>query len=516
MAADSEFSKIERFLKKENVSPLLVDVQNNADLTAITMQFNISGNMFVSAADYCNNDEFPRIDALTDVLQRKNANIFVTGLTTFLKLKGDKELVAELENILSMTTTGHVVVLTYQCKQYLDGIVKNDKRLSSRVAIINGAEAARPKLVFVDKSLTPPSTVIRLNGIHELADSIESESGDAIYVKTAKHRSSFPYSLFAIEDLSNAFDVLCRRDSATNALSEEDGTPEQWAHVQENFSTWTILLKDKFGNIDALDLFITQYMSFDAGKRWLYYIALKLYGANNNLYLNDAVKNCSGYKSFVRIIYRDILAMDHTDPQFQRAYSERKNILKAIGNPIAEVADFCAIVRSKEKDAIYYLTDNTDQEKEQVFYLLDKYGLEYQRDELVNILTVCYPDLALYLGQYRFKADMLTTYFQDYKYQKVINKILPAFEETVREQAVKREYNTLLQARSSLVESIDRTGAQTYFTDAMGVEYLAFIMAKCHVSEEYAKGTIRISFGKDNTGEEALAVANTLIDILRV
>ncbi len=48
----------------------------------------------------------------------------------------------------------------------------------------------------------------------------------------------------------------------------------------------------------------------------------------------------------------------------------------------------------------------------------------------------------------------------------------------------------MLQARSSLVESIDRTGAQTYFTDAMGVEYLAFIMAKCHEEGLMAKTTV--------------------------
>jgi cysteine sulfinate desulfinase/cysteine desulfurase-like protein len=45
---------------------------------------------------------------------------------------------------------------------------------------------------------------------------------------------------------------------------------------------------------------------------------------------------------------------------------------------------------------------------------------------------------------------------------------------------------------------------------------VSHVIEAIHVSEEYAKGTIRISFGKDNTGEEALAVANTLIDILRV
>ena len=91
MAIDSVFSKIERFLKKDSASPLLVDVQKSSDLAAIGARFKISGNTFLNAAGYCKNDEFPRLDKLINDLQRKDANIFLTGLTTFLKLKGDEE-----------------------------------------------------------------------------------------------------------------------------------------------------------------------------------------------------------------------------------------------------------------------------------------------------------------------------------------------------------------------------------------------------------------------------------------
>lgn len=36
------------------------------------------------------------------------------------------------------------------------------------------------------------------------------------------------------------------------------------------------------------------------------------------------------------------------------------------------------------------------------------------------------------------------------------------------------------------------------------------------VPEKYAKGTIRISFGKNNSEEEVLTIADTLIKILKV
>jgi len=96
----------------------------------------------------------------------------------------------------------------------------------------------------------------------------------------------------------------------------------------------------------------------------------------------------------------------------------------------------------------------------------------------MKILLYVYSDLYDYLQPYQFKNELLNQYFQDYKYQKVINKIFPEFLQTVEEQAKKREYNRL-PSRSERLESLNKNGARLYFVDAMGVEYLSFILAKC-------------------------------------
>ena len=59
--------------------------------------------------------------------------------------------------------------------------------------------------------------------------------------------------------------------------------------------------------------------------------------------------------------------------------------------------------------------------------------------------------------------------------------------EVVEKQAVDRDYNIILRPRSSVIEGIDVSNAQTYFTDALGVEYLGYIMARCHALELMAK-----------------------------
>lgn len=52
------------------------------------------------------------------------------------------------------------------------------------------------------------------------------------------------------------------------------------------------------------------------------------------------------------------------------------------------------------------------------------------------------------------------------------------FEQLVYEQAEKRDYNAILPPRSEVVEKLDKSASCLYFVDAMGVEYLSWIMQK--------------------------------------
>ena len=74
--------------------------------------------------------------------------------------------------------------------------------------------------------------------------------------------------------------------------------------------------------------------------------------------------------------------------------------------------------------------------------------------------------------------------------QKVTNKIDPHFESMVNKFAQERPYNKLLP-RSKIVSMIEKEGTELFFFDALGVEYLSFIKAKC---EEYGL-KIEISVG---------------------
>ena len=497
MAIEAVFRKIDRYLKKENIGSLVVDVQNKEDLEALVTHYQLPQNTFISASDsaFCNRDELPAIATLIDRLHREDKNFFVREVSSFYLLQGENALMQILTELLSMNIAGHAVIITWQCADYLKKLVKNDRRLENRICIADGTLSARPRLVFAMKGISLGTSVASVIGIDRIAWAVEKELANTIYVETNKDKGTYPYSLYAISDMKDPYEVLCQKDKATTELEKSLGTEDDWQYALSEFQTypsWELLIDAKIGNSNSLELVISNYEYHKSNHQWLwmYFIGLKLFGAGTDWCLNTASKKAQSPADFIRNIYRSILELSPQDAMFWDAYEHRKSVLKAIGNPGNELVDFCKIVLSKERDAIYYLTDNTIQERELVFRLLDKYGLDYDRKELFDILGKVYPDLQHYMEPFYFKNKLLDTYFQDYKYQKVINKILPEFMTVVEQQAVDRDYNTILQPRSSVIEGIVRTDAQAYFTDAMGVEYLGFIMSKCQERSLMAKVTV--------------------------
>lgn len=478
MALDAVIKKIDRHLKKDFVQPLIVDVQNSEDFQVIRQHYNVGSNVFLSVGVYCGKDADPQLDRLYADLSHKEGIIFLTGLSVFLKLQGEQYLKDGIKTLLSLSTKGHVVVLTYQCRKYLSF---SDPRLQNRIVVVDGIEGSSPSLIFTAEKFKSQKDKTAFAGIDALS-SIEEMTADTISVYTKKERSSYPLSLIYISDRNKAYDMLCDVDGTTISLKSALGNEEQWTFALEQFngkSSWADVINSQFGNRKALDLVLQNYAFFSPEQKWLYFIALKLYGCTNNWCIHTAANAANSAEELVRQIYRSILSADPSNKDFEKLYSQRKQILNQLGNPLEEVIDFCKVVISKGGNAIYYLTDNTQKEKELIFTLLDQYGQKYGKQTVVEILKLVYPDLAAYLSSYNFHNDLLNSYFEQYRYQKVINRVLPEFEAIVVEQAEKREYNLILQPRASVVESIDKSGTQLYFMDAMGVEYLSFILAQC-------------------------------------
>ena len=479
MKLDACIKNIDKYLASNDAQPLLVDVQNGDDLKKVLTHFDVDGNLILDASGFCNKDELPRMEALLADISSETKNCFLIGLTSLLRFYGEEELRYYLGNIINMSISGHVVVMTYQCRKLLNF---SDPRLPRRIFLYDGDTVQFPKLTFVSKELPIPSCECVIDGIDKVADKIEKNKYSDICVVTSKNKKMFAKSVYSIVDMSKAFEIIEEKDDILTSLDESIGTDSQWEYLLDllnNGKMFAEICNNEFGNYQSLEIALPNYSAYPDNKKWLYFIGLKLFGSKNNQYLDSAVRKAANQSIWIREIYRDILSYDYTDKDFKNVYQERKQLLLTLGNPIDEVIDFCKIVVQKGKDAIYYLTDNTRQEKELIITLLEKYYQSEDKNMLERILKSVYKDLYLYIKDYRYNKPLLDKYFSLYTHSKVINRVLPEIENLVNEQATLREYNLLLEPRTAKIDKIDKENSQLYFVDAMGVEYLSYILAKC-------------------------------------
>lgn len=471
--------KITRYLSSDGSQPLIVDVANSKDLDEILMNFKVDRNEFISANMFSMDDELPKMDSLFEKISNNDKNLFVSGLSAFLMLQGETELHSSLKNILSLSVNKPVVVFTYQCEKYLQF---NDPRIARQICFVSGEKTSITKLIFVPKSMSKMVKENSILGVHKIAEAMEKRNNGEIHVVSAKNKGCFPASMIMICNSDNVYEMLCAKDSSLTVIAENMGTADNWEYLSSLF-VGNKMFKDvvacEFLGSANLNMALGNYNSYSENKKWLYFVALKIYGAQNNQYLDRVAKKLNNGKDFIQTIFRYILDIDYGDLEFYKMYALRKELIVSQDDFIAESIDYCKVIRQKEKNAIRYLTDASCQEKELLFELLDKYSCEFESSEIEAILSYVYPAVASYLDTYNFKNDLLNRYFSLYKYGKVTNKLSPELDLLVEEQAISRDYNSILEPRSSKLYYVDKCNSQLYFIDALGVEYLSYIIKKC-------------------------------------
>lgn len=134
-----------------------------------------------------------------------------------------------------MSTEGHAVILTFQCVEYLHTLIKNDRRLDSRICVLEGIPSARPKLIFTAEGIQPTDASALVKGLRGMAKAVESAAAEILYIETAKSKDQYPFSLYTISDLKNPYEVLCHLDAMTSVLPESYGDEENWQYALTEF-----------------------------------------------------------------------------------------------------------------------------------------------------------------------------------------------------------------------------------------------------------------------------------------
>lgn len=472
--------RVEIFLASDKRWPIIVDFSNKEDMKNFIYHFNVGSNSFLSAGEFCGKDGTMKFEEVSNSIENNNGNVLLVNLSGYLKLYGESVLKSQLKSIISKSIKGHVVVVTYQCRNYLKF---SDTRFFERGQILtsDGDFDIESDICLITPDLASAFPGVYI-GFDKVGEALENSNEEKVYIATDVKKQAFALSVINVSQLRNGYDILCSKDTRIKNVPESFGQQEHWNELLKlmGHTDFSFVIDNEFGPVGGLYQCVKQYPSFNVEKKWLYYIALSVIGTNKNTYLSHAITIAANYQEIPKALFRAILTIDKDDDDFLKFYDERKDIIKSYVSFLNETVDFCKIVSMKQEDAIYYLTDITQPEKEKVIEWLDTYGSKYTTNQLIKILNIVYPDLAAYLSNYRFKNNFLNTYFETYKYQKVINRILPSFEVIVEEQATELDFVSLLPSRTQIFDKVDLTGTRAYFFDALGVEYLGFIQVKCN------------------------------------
>ncbi len=484
--------KITKHLRETTKQIRFVNFEQANELADFLQFFDVGNTRVISASNYCAADENLRMEEVLNDLRSTRDNTILIGLTSLLRLYGEQELIKQLESMCEMSVGSQIVIVCFRCSSVFESI-GSDPRHKRLLYSTNAANSVNIDLVFVHPYENLSSLPGAINGIENIPDAIEQQGKNKIIVYTKKGRDTYPNSVYRITEIQSAYDLLLQAQPDIAVLDRCLGSEEQWQHLFNQCgkdNNVNGVLQKELGVPNNFEILITQWNQFDATKKWLLLIALKLYGVKSNWTLERAVSQSNSVSDLIKNIYRNILDIKPTDKTFWNKYTERKTLLRNMGDQ-ASAADFCAYVGHTERDAIYYLTDLTPNEKEKIFAYIDKYAEGIDDAHLLEIIKHIYPDLYLYLQPYRFNIGNLNSYFQQYKMQKVRNRLYPEFEEIVDKEAVERSYNLLLPMRTEKLDALKKSKQTAlYFLDAMGVEYLAYVMAKCAEKGLRAKVTV--------------------------
>lgn len=481
MLYDRVIQRIDRYLKSDSYLPVIVDLPNVKSLNDFISHYQVGNNKVIKSSRFCSKDSLPVMDKLVNDLSLSNDTVFLEGLSLFLKLQGETVLIDVLNSLMQLSCSGKLVIITLGCSKWLSNF---DARYfqSGRISVVEGELEELPALCFIAPELPKPDRhLLGINNLPQFTTLFE-EGNCAISIITYKSKRDFSNSLFEICEYSSNYQVIKDAYVELSAIGKETGTDEQWTELigrLENVENFGELVEQLFGSVSSLAHSIDNFSTFDPFTKWLYFLALRVYGAKDNDYLANVITKSSTYQKFITNCYNFLLHSSVKDTNFLLLYKQRKSIVSQLKDHTDEVVSYCKQAYGKKEDALYFLTDVTIVEKEMVIELLSMY--EYSSKEMSDILKVVYPDLALYLLQYDYGNEYLNEYFASYKLCKVTNKISEAHMDMVMTQAIERQYNSWLPARTVCVDSLKKDAAKTplYFMDALGVEYLSYLQNKC-------------------------------------
>lgn len=232
MRVESCIEKIEKRNHRNTQRMLFVNVNNDSDLKSIKEHFEF-GYRFINVAED-GKDEMPKLDEICSIIESPDEVVFIEGISSYLRLRGQKRMQTELNQLLDAQSSSKAVILLYQCDDILHEAIGKDPRLESVILFIDGDKQELPKIIFVKDKVLDSVNYKYLCGISSAIKRIESVDSAEIYVKSHFSRGDFPESLYVIGEIGSFFEIV--RNVFLASLSVDDETllnEEQWHKFAE-------------------------------------------------------------------------------------------------------------------------------------------------------------------------------------------------------------------------------------------------------------------------------------------
>lgn len=482
---------------------LLVNTENYDVYQAIRQRLEAdSSKKCTYISQNCMPNGLPDVDAAISIVSG-SGNYALIGLSQAQMLRSGSTLAAKLDEIISHSVSGYGIILLEHCEQALKKFINRDVRIKNRVVLMDGEVSPLPQIKFAKSAqdcigFKPLSDIPALLAYLEKLTDIQLQKHPAVTALSSFTVDMFSNAVYSVTAVEGIYEMLLTKYSdVAGATKKIYGTDMQWSWFASKISgksSFSALICDEFGAITNLSERLSKFWnSNDENKQWLLWLSLKSFGEANNHYLTLILNKCENMDSFESHAYLDFADVDISHPEFERYYTERKMLLKQLPENLPLIKEYCDKLGRYQKNEVFYLTDSSKQEKYEFMRCLSIY--DFTSEEIARATFRMSKSLHLYMQDFVFDAvntklpeydssfrDELTAYFRDYKLQKLRNHIYPDFLKKVDAYAQSpRPYNKL-QPRSRIISRMDKKNTQCFFFDALGVEYLAFIMAKC---EEY-------------------------------
>lgn len=493
---DQCFDRIEAYCQKEITGhPLLVNTENAHDFQCLVKRMQLDGNKTcVFVHDYCGKG-LPQIDAIFRDVKKKGCFV-VIGLSSYVILLGKKRAEELMARLQELSVAGHVIVLLSHMKEIRLSRMQQDQHLSYRVLLLEGDPTPLPSIYLASPEENSFAQLVlpNIQALLEKLEQYDPVGGETSFaVRTSLHKEVFSESMYSIRSSKGIYKELLRAFPVLKGdLEESWGTKEDWERFAQEWKeclSWGALAEKHFG-IDAhfSAILEREYEQADTYETWLYWLLLKVQGASEDAYLSYALGKSRHWQDLWEHIFLSLSSLSFQMREFEKYCEGRKRLLRLLEGqtiPATWVSEYQDAIAQKGRDAIWYLFAGTAWEEKMLFQCLADY--DYTKEEVMGVLKTHFPDLFAYMKSFTFTmhqkvperlVPLLTKYFDDYKWQKLMNHLTPDFKAQVNTLAEHRVYNQF-PIRSLALSQMKKENTMMYFVDALGVEYLSYISEKC-------------------------------------